>query len=81
VPQAFAELFNRDCVCLAEIQDADTTLRALGAWFGDENDEHPQLALGMKSRRQVSNPGHEHSLGVRSDPFGLDLATPPRPCG
>jgi len=44
--------FKRDYVYLAELHTADAILKAIGAWFGDYNDNHPHRGLGMRSPRE-----------------------------
>jgi transposase InsO family protein len=53
--EAFVKCFKGDYVYLAELHDAESVLRQLGAWFDDYNDHHPHRGLGMKSPREVRN--------------------------
>jgi putative transposase len=50
--EAFVKTFKRDYVYLARLQDAQTVLRQLSAWFDHYNEVHPHRGLGMRSPRQ-----------------------------
>jgi putative transposase len=50
--EAFVKTFKRDYVYVNELDDAETVLRQLPAWFADYNETHPHKGLKMLSPRQ-----------------------------
>ena len=51
--EAFVKTFKRDYVYLNQLENAQTVLEQLPAWFEDYNETAPHKGLKMKSQRQL----------------------------
>ncbi len=50
--EAFVKTFKRDYAYLADLEDAESVIRQLPAWFADYNENHPHKGLKMLSPNQ-----------------------------